>query len=524
MMYTLTDLIWLFFIYSFAGWCMEVCYAALRRKKFVNRGFVNSPVCPIYGFSAVLFAVFLPELTERPFFLFLGGMLLASLMEYATGMLMEKIFQRKLWDYSEIKYNLSGYICARYCLLWGLLALASMLFLNPALCGILKQIPGPVTLTAQWLAAGLLLLDFVTTSMAVLGMKLKAGRLTRLSRKMKHTSRLLENRLTAAMQRRMQKAFPSIEAASGEARSGEADSGKGFDSDAGGEVRSAKVCGKSKAGGAPGAECTDGGSGEEARVFAQGCSFYKLVALFFIGAFLGDITETIFCLLTTGVLMSRSSVVYGPFSIVWGLGCALLTLFLYRYRNKSDRHIFLAGTLLGGAYEYVCSVFTELVFGTVFWDYSGFAFNLGGRINLLYCFFWGIAAVVWLKMIYPKLSNLIEKLPLRAGKWICNFMIVFMIFNMVISSLALARYTERNTAESRSQAEESAGSGSGTISGDVSAGDSGAAIPVDSDAGTAAGDASADKADTGNALNDFLDEHFPDERMEWIYPNAKIVD
>ena len=80
---------------------------------------------------------------------------------------------------------------------------------------------------------------------------------------------------------------------------------------------------------------------------------------------------------------------YGPFSTSWGLGCALLTLFLYRYRNRSDRHIFLAGTLLGGAYEYVCSVFTELVFGTVFWDYSGFAFNLGGRINLLYCFFWG---------------------------------------------------------------------------------------------------------------------------------------
>ena len=307
---------------------------------------------------------------------------------------------------------------------------------------------------------------------------------------MRQTSRLLENRLTAGVQKRMQKSFPSISkdtlVADLKAHSEEA--------------------------------------GAKDKVFAEGCSFYKLVSLFFIGAFLGDITETIFCLLTTGILMSRSSVVYGPFSIVGGLGCALLTLFLYRYRNKSDRYIFMAGTLLGGAYEYVCSAFTELVFGTIFWDYSGFAFNLGGRINLLYCFFWGIAAVVWLKMIYPKLSNLIEKLPLRAGKWICNFMIVFMIFNMVISSLALARYTERNTAESKSQAEESAGSGSGTISGDVSAGDSGAAIPVDSDAGTAAGDASADKADTGNALNDFLDEHFPDERMEWIYPNAKIVD
>ena len=102
--------------------------------------------------------------------------------------------------------------------------------------------------------------------------------------------------------------------------------------------------------------------------------------------------------------MSRSSVVYGPFSIVWGLGCAMFTALLYKYKEKSDRYIFMLGTVLGGAYEYACSIFTELVFGTVFWDYSKLPFNLGGRINLLFCFFWGIAAVVWLKIIYPKLS------------------------------------------------------------------------------------------------------------------------
>lgn len=67
--------------------------------------------------------------------------------------------------------------------------------------------------------------------------------------------------------------------------------------------------------------------------------------------------------------------------------------------------MFLTGTLLGGAYEYLCSVFTELVFGKVFWDYSKIPFNLGGRINLLYCFFWGIAAVVWFKILFPPVEN-----------------------------------------------------------------------------------------------------------------------
>ena len=152
---------------------------------------------------------------------------------------------------------------------------------------------------------------------------------------------------------------------------------------------------------------------DKEEVFAAGCGFYKLVSLFFIGAFLGDVTETIFCRFTMGRWMSRSSVVFGPFSIVWGLGCAILTWILYRYREQSDRRLFLCGTILGGAYEYICSVFTEIVFGTVFWDYSKIPFNLGGRINLLYCFFWGFAAIIWMKVIYPFLAKWIEKI--RSG-------------------------------------------------------------------------------------------------------------
>jgi len=447
MTYTYSDLVWLYFIYYFVGWCIEVCYAAFRQRKFVNRGFVNSPLCPIYGFGAVLYAVFLPELTENPFFLFLGGLILATLLEYSTGMLMEKIFQKKLWDYSGIRFNLSGYVCARYSLLWGVLALVTMLFANPFLCGILSMIPYPVALVIQWTASILLLLDFLTTAIAVLGMKITAKRLAQLSEGIQSTSRFLENKLTLAIRKRMQKSFPSI------------------DKDTIIEGFRQKSAART-----------------EQKVFAEGCSFYKLAALFFIGAFLGDIVETLFCLVTMGRLMSRSSVVYGPFSIVWGLGCSLLTLFLYRYRNKKDRHIFIAGTLLGGAYEYICSVFTELVFGTIFWDYSGFAFNLGGRINLLYCFFWGIAAVIWLKIIYPVLSRLIEKIPVKQGKIIFNCLIVFMVFNMLISSLALARYTERHTA-----------------------------------------DATLENT-AQNPINAFLDQRFPDERIERIYPNAKLVD
>lgn len=484
MTYTFYELLWFYLLYSFIGWCLEVCGAVISRRKFVNRGFITSPLCPIYGTGAISFCLFLPELKQEPFFLFLGGVILASVIEFSTGKLLEKFTKRKWWDYSGEHFSLDGYICLKYSLLWGILALVLLYVGNPLLQSLLALLPHTIGNLALIILYGLLLLDFICACCTVLGMRLQTllpAPLSDLTEGMSQASRLLENAITRKIRKRMEKAFPTMQA--------------------------------------PAASPAEA---EKSTVFAEGCSFYKLVSLFFIGAFLGDITETVFCLLTTGRLMSRSSVVYGPFSIVWGLGCALLTAFLYRYRNKSDRHIFLAGTLLGGAYEYICSVFTELVFGTVFWDYSGFTFNLGGRINLLYCFFWGIAAVVWLKIIYPRLSDLIEKIPKKAGTILVNVLLVFMLFNMGISALALARYTERNTTAvtASAPAAEHASDTDGTS-------DAAGAAETDRTSGstTAAetGSTTADK-DVLSLLNHFLDTRFPDERMERIYPNAKIVE
>lgn len=439
MEYTVYQLAFFFFIYSFAGWCIEVCCAAIQKRKFVNRGFVNSPFCPIYGSGAVLFAVFLPELREDPFFLFLAGAILASILEFSTGALLEKLFHRKWWDYSNIKWNYEGYVCLPFSLIWGACAVVLNMFLDPLLVKLLGILPKFLMVIIMIALTVILVLDAVGTTLAIRGLQKKQSQLAEFTEGVSQVSKLLENAITRRIQKRMDRAFPALELPKLQ------------------KQKRAK---------------------EKETVFARGCSFYKLVSLFFIGAFLGDITETIFCLITAGRLMSRSSVVYGPFSIVWGLGCAFLTAILYRIRNKSDSYIFIAGTLLGGAYEYICSVFTELVFGTVFWDYSGFVFNLGGRINLLYCFFWGIAAVVWMKLLYPRFSAWIEKIPMKAGKIICTAMLVFMIFDCLLSAMALARYTERNTTGKQAE----------------------------------------------NSVETFLNEHFGDERMERIYPNAKIVE
>lgn len=441
--YSFYDLLWIYLIYSFVGWCVEVCAAVIQKRKFVNRGFVMGPLCPIYGTGAVFFALILPGLRDNPFFMFIGGMILASFVEFITGALLEKIFHKKWWDYSKEKFNFDGYICLKYSLVWGVCALGSIYLVNPFLGKMIHLLPKVIGTIIVLIILGFLILDFVATSWALLGYKKRVERLSQITQGMKTTSKFLENAITAKIEKHMKKAFPSIE-----------------------EIEELKKRQQEK-------------KAEESRIFGAGCSFYKLVSLFFIGAFLGDITETIFCWITMGRMMSRSSVVYGPFSIVWGLACALLTVILYRYKEKNDGYIFIAGTILGGAYEYICSVFTEMVFGTIFWDYSGFAFNLGGRINLLYCFFWGIAAVLWIKIIYPRLSSLIEKIPVKPGKIVANLLIIFMIVNMALSSLALARYTQRNTSDQTALSE--------------------------------------------NGFTGWLDEHFTDERMERIYPNAKIV-
>ena len=178
-------------------------------------------------------------------------------------------------------------------------------------------------------------------------------------------------------------------------------------------------------------------------IFAEGCSFYKIVWIFILGAFLGDVVEMLFCRWRMGKWMSRSSVVWGPFSIVWGGSIALATILLYRYKDFSMSFLFIAGTLLGGVFEYFCSMFTEKVFGKVFWDYSKMKYNLNGRINLVYCMFWGLASVIWFKVVYPIISGWIEEIPVNIGVPVTWVLIAFMVCNMLVSCMALVRSDER---------------------------------------------------------------------------------
>ena len=145
------QLLWIFFLYAFLGWCTEVSYAALRTGKFVNRGFLNGPVCPIYGCGVVVVLAGLEPLKGNFVLLFLGSVVLTSALEWATGFVLEKLFRQRWWDYSDKPFNLGGYICLEFSVMWGFACLFVVDILHPSIEFFIRLIPH----TLGWVLLGL---------------------------------------------------------------------------------------------------------------------------------------------------------------------------------------------------------------------------------------------------------------------------------------------------------------------------------------------------------------------------------
>lgn len=424
--------VYLFFVYSFLGWLGEVVATAVRQRRYQDRGVLNGPLCILYGVGGLTVSFALGDLQENWIFLFGLSAIYATVLEWVAGHLLERISGTRWWDYSNEWANLDGYICLGASVLWGVLSVVTIKWGNPLLLTLFRLIPVTVRVVVLWVLLVLFAIDAIGTVLAMLGLRYRWPPAEAVENRLANLTLRAGMWILGSVENRMAKAHPAL------------------------TFKHRKK--------------------EKSTVFAAGCSPYKIVLLFIIGSLLGDITETIFCRITAGYWMSRSSLVWGPFSVVWGMAIALVTVLLYRYKDKPSSWLFVVGTLLGGAYEYLCSVCSEVVFGAVFWDYSHIPFNLGGRINLLYCFFWGFAAVAWFKLLYPPISNLIERLPRRFGTVLTWALCLFMVVDMAVSALALMRYNTRLEGQPPQ-----------------------------------------------NQLEVYLDEHYDDARMQAVYPKAVHV-
>ncbi len=140
------EVVWIFLIYAFLGWCTEVSYAALNTGKFVNRGFLNGPVCPVYGCGVLLVVLVLTPLKENLLILFVGSVILTTAIEFVTGFLLEKLFHNHWWDYSNQPFNVCGYICLKFSILWGLACTFVMDIVHPLIYKLIRIVPHMVGL------------------------------------------------------------------------------------------------------------------------------------------------------------------------------------------------------------------------------------------------------------------------------------------------------------------------------------------------------------------------------------------
>lgn len=130
-----------FFVYGFLGWCTEVAFAAVKERKFVNRGFLNGPVCPIYGIGVTVVVVVLMPYKDQLLPLYLWSVLLVTVLEGVTGYLLEKLFHHRWWDYSGMPLNIGGHVCLLFSVIWGVACVAIVHFVHPVIAKLLSFLP-----------------------------------------------------------------------------------------------------------------------------------------------------------------------------------------------------------------------------------------------------------------------------------------------------------------------------------------------------------------------------------------------
>ena len=173
-----------------------------------------------------------------------------------------------------------------------------------------------------------------------------------------------------------------------------------------------------------------------------GYSFRQIVEYFIVYSILGYVIETLYGLLTKGVIESRQSMLYGPFCCIYGLG-AICLLCIPKSAKKNNWTLFIAGFIIGSVVEYVVSWVGEVIFNIKWWDYSNFPLNINGRVCVYFSIFWGILTICLNKVINPTVDKALGKIPIKVLHVLTVIIMVFMAFDFIISSFALKMFETR---------------------------------------------------------------------------------
>lgn len=156
-----------FFVYGFLGWCTEVIFAAFKQHRFVNRGFLNGPICPIYGVGVTLVIACLEAFQSNLLLLYISSVILVTVLEGVTGWAMDKLFHNKWWDYSKLPFNIGGYVCLLFSLIWGVACVFIVYFVHLLIHQVLSLIPHTAGIALIAILGIALLSDIIVTTSAI---------------------------------------------------------------------------------------------------------------------------------------------------------------------------------------------------------------------------------------------------------------------------------------------------------------------------------------------------------------------
>ena len=194
-----------FFFYAFIGWCAEVAFAAWKSRRFVNRGFLNGPVCPIYGLGVSLAVQLLSPYQSSIPLLFVVSVILCTALEWFTGFLLEKLFHSKWWDYSHLPLNLNGYVCLPFSLLWGVACVLIVKIIHPLVYQMLALIPVPLGVVLLVIFCAVLAADLAVTASSILKLNRQLEKLEEITAELHqisdHIGESIYERTTAAIEK-----------------------------------------------------------------------------------------------------------------------------------------------------------------------------------------------------------------------------------------------------------------------------------------------------------------------------------
>lgn len=216
MEYNIVTYFLLFMIYSVAGWIMEVTCKSFEAKKFINRGFMIGPYCPIYGWGAIFITILLKRYISDWIVLFFMSMITCGILEYLTSYVMEKLFHARWWDYSRRKYNINGRICLETLVPFGLLGLTIMYITNPIILNGLHNIPDNILNVIAIVLFVIFTIDGIVSLKVVSNVRATSTKLNKEAKTMDNTEEITAKvkeilRNKSVLNRRLINAYPNLQ-------------------------------------------------------------------------------------------------------------------------------------------------------------------------------------------------------------------------------------------------------------------------------------------------------------------------